>query len=192
MFTYYKINVTLEGNLLYFWPRIRLHAKFERSSSLIQLRSSLKLKVGVAGPGFHCAGLMCKVMSIPLSHCLYKIYAACYLGNPGGGGAVLGDCMWLQLPRKHMPSLLGMLSALPLWRPGWSGSSEEEEWGLPCTQTGWAMMWPEHTAFSDQGKALPVTAQLSAEPKLSNVRTLDGNPNHTNRERSETGDTEDI
>lgn len=182
----------MEGNLLYFWPWIRLHAKVERSSSLIQLRSSLKLKVGVAGPGFHCAGLMCKVMSIPLSHCLYKIYAACYLGNPGVGGAVLGDCMWLQLPRKHMPSLLGVLSALPLRRAGLSGSSEEVEWGLPCTQTGWAMMWPEHTAFSDQGKALPVTARLSAEPKLSSVRTLDSNTNHTNRERSETGDTEGI
>lgn len=71
------------------------------------------MKVSVAGPGFHCAGLS-KVMSTPLSHCLYKIYAACCLGNPGVGGAVLGDCMWLQLPRKRMPSLLGMLSALPL------------------------------------------------------------------------------
>lgn len=186
MFTGYKINVTLEDNLLYFWPWIRLHAKFERSTSLLQL-----MKVGVAGPGFHCAGLS-KVMSTPLSHCLYKIYAACCLGNPGVGGAVLGDCMWLQLPRKRMPSLLGMLSALPLRRAGLSGSSEEEEWGLPCTQTGWAMLWPEHTAFSDQSKALPVTTRLSAEPKLSNVRTLDSNTNYTNRERSETGDTEDI
>lgn len=51
---------------------------------------------------FSRAGLN-RVISVPLFHCLYKIYAACYLGNLRVGGAVLRDCTWLQLPRKLVP-----------------------------------------------------------------------------------------